>query len=365
MRCSFCDKSLNNKKIGLPLFNHFNNELIKDKNAYQVYECKYCNLIQKKKLDTLHKKLFVKNYQIKRVLPSFKKKTIYEITLKKILKKKKILLDYGSTNYLNAKKFLENNPVIKNKRIYFFDKYLKIKKNIIYNVNSNKIIVLKELRKINFDYILMQNCLMYEKDLKKFLIDVNFLVHRNITIEIFVTSIENPYQFLYGDNYNYFSSFFLKSFFLHKSFMGIEKNNSIVPFSYNFLYTYNSNNKNNFNFTKTKKIYLRNLIIFLQKKKNEVENYFKKYKNKKEIYIFGSRANAFFIFYLIKPFFKKIYLLDEKINFSSEFLKKFNVVTPGNKVLNKQIPVILNYGINNYLFKKKLIKYDFKNFILF
>ena len=240
MRCSFCDKSLNNKKIGLPLFNHFNNELIKDKNAYQVYECKYCNLIQKKKLDTLHKKLFVKNYQIKRVLPSFKKKTIYEITLKKILKKKKILLDYGSTNYLNAKKFLENNPVIKNKRIYFFDKYLKIKKNIIYNVNSNKIIVLKELRKINFDYILMQNCLMYEKDLKKFLIDVNFLVHRNITIEIFVTSIENPYQFLYGDNYNYFSSFFLKSFFLHKSFMGIEKNNSIVPFSYNFLYTYMS-----------------------------------------------------------------------------------------------------------------------------
>jgi len=90
MRCSFCDKSLNNKKIGLPLFNHFNNELIKDKNAYQVYECKYCNLIQKKKLDTLHKKLFVKNYQIKRVLPSFKKKTIYKITLKKILKKKNL-----------------------------------------------------------------------------------------------------------------------------------------------------------------------------------------------------------------------------------------------------------------------------------
>jgi hypothetical protein len=68
---------------------------------------------------------------------------------------------------------------------------------------------------------------------------------------------------------------------------------------------------------------------------------------------------------LIKPFFKKIYLLDEKINFSSDFLKKFNIVIPGNKVLNKQIPVILNYGINNNLFKKKLIKYDFKNFIFF
>jgi len=369
MTCSFCNSTnLVKHKIYFPLFNHFNNKLIKktDKNAFQVYECKTCNLLQKKNLDKLYKKLFNKNYQKQRVLPSFRGKSIYELNLKRILSKNSTVLDYGSTNFFAAKNFLQNNKKMKNKKIYFYDKYLKIKNNIIYNIGSNKIILLKKMSKINFDYILMQNCLMYEKNLKKFTIDFCSFVNKNTIIEVIVPSIENKFQFNYGDNYNYFTEFFLKFIFFKKNFIGIKKKNSSLRYSYAYIYKYR-NKKNtklkmkSFN----KKVYLTSLLSFLLRQKNKIQNYFNNYKDKSEIAIFGSRANAFFVYYLIKDYYNKIYLLDEKKNFSHKILKRFNIISPNSKAINKKIPVILNYGADNIFYKKKLIKNNYKNFICF
>ena len=42
---------------------------------------------------------------------------------------------------------------------------------------------------------------MYEKNLKKFTINFCSLVNKNTTIEVIVPSIENKFQFSYGDNY--------------------------------------------------------------------------------------------------------------------------------------------------------------------
>ena len=375
MKCSFCNSTnLIKQKIDFPLFNHFNNKLIKIKNAYQVYECKICNLLQKKNLNKLYKKLFNKNYQKQRVLPhvlEIEKRggrgvPIYELNLKRIFSKNSTVLDYGSTNYFAAKNFLENNKKIKNKQIYFYDRYLKIKNNIIYNVGSNKIILLKKMSKINFDYILMQNCLMYEKNLKKFTINFCSFVNKNTTIEVIVPSIENKFQFSYGDNYNYFTEFFLQFIFFKKNFLAIKKENSNLRYSHTYIYKFRNKKNTKLNMKSfTKKVYLTSLVSFLLRHKNKIQNYFDNYKDKSEIAIFGSRSNAFFVYYVIKYYFKKIYLLDEKKNFSHKILKRFNIISPNSKAVNKKIPVILNYGADNIFYKKKLIKNNYKNFICF
>jgi len=206
---------------------------------------------------------------------------------------------------------------------------------------------------------------MYEKNLKNIINFCSF-VNKNTTIEVIVPSIENKFQFSYGDNYNYFTEFFLQFIFFKKNFLAIKKENSNLRYSHTYIYKFRNKKNTKLNMKSfTKKVYLTSLVSFLLKQKNKIQNYFDNYKDKSEIAIFGSRSNAFFVYYLIKYYFKKIYLLDEKKNFSHKILKRYNIIRPNSKAVNKKIPVILNYGADNNFYKKKLIKNNYKNFIYF
>ena len=311
--CFNCGRILEKKIIDLPSFTHFNFELFDKENIF--YLCEKCNFISKKKIDKKKLNFFnSKKYSfVDHNQKSFNKRKYYlkhEVQFEFIKKNKLFfegikVLDIGCNNGDLINLIRKN---IKNSFCKGYDKNPYIKKKLI---NKNLFFDYRKNSVKKFDLIIMSHSIIYFEDLNKIMYQLSKNLSKNGIIFLENSDFSrSAYYLLMGDQYFFFTPFFLQKFFLkYKYFSKIFypsnlKGNFVMLFSKKKFFVNN----------KFKKYDFKKSINYL----NTVKNYLMKIKVPK-IYILGTTVKAAFLNYFIENKVKSF--VDENLN-KKNFLNK-------------------------------------------
>ena len=324
--CPSCKKDLSEKIVELPFFTHFKFYLIKKKHSYLI--CNVCNLIINKNLTNKNLKfILTKNYsKLNLTQKSFKKiknfqkhdEQFYYLKKNRILNEGMSILDIGCNKGYLLKKIRKN---IKNSICKGYDENPHIKR---YLKNKHIFFDYKRNRTYKFDLIILSHSLMYFKNINKLIQGFQKNLSKDGKIFIEIPNIENSsFYLLMGDQYYFFSIYFLQKIF-----------SKFKLFLFNTNYSKSNSNlsiifgKKKINEYKFKKFNLIKSLKYLFYLKNDLKNL-----KKKNVIIFGTTVKAAFVHYFINKeikFFadeenKNKYFNDIKVR-HPRFIKKDDFV---------------------------------------
>ena len=212
--CKFCNNEISNK-VEVCNFIH-------RKNKGEFYECKLCDIeINYKKFSNLYDNQDSSNYNLKKNIFFYLKKItffIFFFKIRKYLKKKEKILDYGCGS---AELALSAKTLFPLKKIYTADVY-RLDEKINLGIEKHFSISNNELRGEKFDIIILRHVFEHLDNLDNFLYEIKQNLEKNGNLIIEVPNKKSFWKEIMSDRwpgyfYPYhiyvFSDKFLKNIF--------------------------------------------------------------------------------------------------------------------------------------------------------